>query len=258
MCLIVLAFETHPLYRLILAANRDEFFARPSASAGFWEDDPRILAGRDLKDGGTWLGLTRGGRIAALTNYRDPGSEKRDAPSRGRLVKGFLQGKISVEEYHLFLSREGGSFNGFNLIFGDTRQLLWYSNRHESQQKLSPGIHGLSNHILDTPWPKVARSKNALAGIVEGGGEIPIESLFALLADRSLPPDEELPDTGVGIELERLLSPVFISSPTYGTRSSTIMLVDRENSITFVERTFNGRPEEPVDTRWQFRLDQDG
>ena len=258
MCLIILAYDAHPLYRLILAANRDEFFSRPSAPAGFWEDDPRILAGKDLKDGGTWLGMTKTGRIAALTNYRDPNAGKRDALSRGGLVKGFLRGDLSIEEYLLFLRKEGGTFNGFNLIFGDMRRLFWFSNRHGYHRKLAPGIHGLSNHILDTPWPKVSGGKESLKRILRGNNVIDAEQLLSLLADRTVPPDDNLPDTGVGMELERLLSPVFISSPDYGTRSSTVILVDRENTVTFVERSFNGRPEEPVDTRWRFRIDEKG
>jgi len=254
MCLILLAYDVHPGYRLILAANRDEFFARPSAPVGYWDDAPQILAGRDLKDGGTWLGITRSGRIAALTNYRDPGSERRDAPSRGSLVRGFLQGDGSVEEYLAILRREGGSYNGFNLIFGEMDRLCWFSNHHESHLFLGPGIHGLSNRILDTPWPKVSRGKDALARIVEGSSEISVEQLLAVLADRTVPADEELPETGVGIELERLLSPIFISSPAYGTRSSTVILIDREDRVTFFERSFNGGPGEPKDTEWRFTI----
>jgi uncharacterized protein with NRDE domain len=254
MCLILLANDAHPIYRLILAANRDEFYNRPTASAGYWEDAPQILAGRDLKDGGTWLGITRSGEIAALTNFRDPGSDHRDAPSRGRLVSGFLNGSRSMEEYLETLRYEGRSYNGFNLIFGDPARLCWYCNRHKRERFLAAGIHGLSNSLLDSPWPKVSRGKEALARIIEEGSEIGEEQLLSLLSDRTLPPDGELPDTGVGFELELLLSPIFISSPAYGTRSSTVILVDRKNYVTFVERSFNGRPEKPMDSRWRFRI----
>ncbi len=225
MCLILLAYDAHPLYRLILAANRDEFFSRPTAPAAFRDDSPQILAGRDLKEGGTWLGLTRTGRIAAITNYRDPRSERKDAPSRGGLVSGFLAGAMSVEEYLAFLKSEGTNFNGFNLIFGDMKQLCWFSNRGSEPQLLQPGIHGLSNRLLDTPWPKVSRGKEDLEHIVAEGKNIEPDALFAILADRTIPPDDLLPDTGVGIELERVLSPRFISAPAYGTRSSTIILI---------------------------------
>ncbi|HEX2769677.1 MAG TPA: NRDE family protein [Geobacteraceae bacterium] len=254
MCLILLAFDAHPLFRLILAANRDEFFSRPAAPAAFRDDSPQILAGRDLKDGGTWLGLTRTGRIAAITNYRDPRSERKDAPSRGGLVSGFLRGSMSVDDYLAFLSREGTAYNGFNLIFGDMRRLCWFSNHSALPQFLEPGIHGLSNHLLDTPWPKVSHGKEALERLVAPGKNIESDALLAILAARTVVPDNLLPDTGVGIELERLLSPIFISAPTYGTRSSTIILIDREGEVTFIEKTYNGQPEETKSVTFQFRI----
>ncbi len=240
MCLILLAVDAHPSYRLILAANRDEYFNRPTAPAAFWDDAPDLLAGRDLKSGGTWLGVTRTGRIAAITNYRDPRREKRDAPSRGHLVSGFLTGVMSTEEYLAFLEREGSAYNGFSLIFGEPGRLSFFSNHGEGPLSLEPGIHGLSNHLLDTPWPKVSRGREALARVVARGETVHPEGLFAILADRTVAPDELLPDTGVGIELERLLSPLFTSTPLYGTRSSTVILVDREGRADFCERTFNG------------------
>jgi uncharacterized protein with NRDE domain len=254
MCLILLAYDAHPLYRLILAANRDEFFARPTAPAAFRDDSPQILAGRDLKEGGTWLGLTSTGRIAAITNYRDPRSERKDTPSRGGLVSGFLAGSNSVEEYLAFLSREGTNFNGFNLIFGDMKRLCWFSNRGGEPQFLQPGIHGLSNHLLDTPWPKVRHGKEAVGRLIAPGKEIEPDAFFAILADRTIAPDNLLPETGVGIELERLMSPLFITAPTYGTRSSTVILIDREKRVTFIERGFNGLPEKPKSSEWSFRI----
>jgi uncharacterized protein with NRDE domain len=257
MCLILLAYNVHPLYRLILAANRDEFFSRPTTPAVFWEDASQILAGRDLKEGGTWLGLTRSGRIAAITNYRDPRSERKDAPSRGGLVSGFLHRFMPVEVYLAFLNREGTAYNGFNLIFGNMKRLCWFSNHSSSPRFLEPGIHGLSNHLLDTPWPKVSRGIEALEFLVAKGKPVQPEALFAILADRAVAPDGLLPDTGVGIELERLLSPIFISAPAYGTRSSTIILIDREERVTFIERSFNGLPEKPKDSEWRFRLGEE-
>jgi len=247
MCLIILVCDVHPDYRLILAANRDEFFARPTAPADFWDDAPQVLAGRDLKSGGTWLGITRTGRIAALTNYRDPRSIRKGAPSRGRLTSGFLCGSLSAADYLEFLRREGEDYNGFNLVFGEPERLRYFSNRGDLPSSLAPGIHGISNHLLDTPWPKVTRGREAMESLVAAGNAIHPEALFAILADRTPAPDHLLPDTGVGIERERLLSPIFIASPKYGTRSSTIILIDRENRVTFVERTFNGQPE-PMQT----------
>jgi len=257
MCLILLAYDAHPLYRLILAANRDEFLSRPAAPATFWDDYPRILAGRDLKEGGAWLGVTRSGRIAAITNYRAPRSELQDAPSRGGLVSGFLAGSMPAEDYLAFLSREGAGYNGFNLIFGDMRHLCWFSNRGGEPKYLQPGIHGLSNHLLDTPWPKVSQGRDAVERLVASGKNVAAETLFAILADRTIAPDNLLPDTGVGIELERLLSPGFISAPTYGTRSSTVILIDREERVTFIERGFNDLPEKPKSSEWSFRISEE-
>jgi uncharacterized protein with NRDE domain len=257
MCLILLAYDAHPLYRLILAANRDEFFARPTAPAAFRDDAPQLLAGRDLKEGGTWLGLTRTGRIAAITNYRDPRSERKDAPSRGGLVSGYLSGSMPVKDYLAFLRREAAAYNGFNLIFGDMKHLCWFSNRGGAPLFLQPGIHGLSNHLLDTPWPKVTRGKEAVERLVAPGKTIGPDALFAILADRTIAPDPFLPDTGVGIELERFLSPLFISTPAYGTRSSTVILIDREERVTFIERSFNGLPEKSDISEWSFRIDKE-
>jgi uncharacterized protein with NRDE domain len=255
MCLILLAYDAHPLYRLILAANRDEFFSRPAAPAAFWNDSPQLLAGRDLKEGGTWLGVAKSGRIAAITNYREPRAERQNAPSRGGLVSGFLAGSMSVEDYLAFLSREGASYNGFNLIFGDMKRLCWFSNRGEEPQFLQPGIHGLSNHLLDTPWPKVNNGKKAVECLVATGKRIDPDALFAILADRTVAPDALLPDTGVGIELERFLSPPFISTPTYGTRSSSVIFIERKGKVTFIEKTHNGQPEDMKSVTFQFRID---
>jgi uncharacterized protein with NRDE domain len=257
MCLILLAYDAHPLYRLILAANRDEFFSRPAAPAAFRDDAPQILAGRDLKGGGSWLGMTRSGRIAAITNFRDPRSERKDAPSRGGLVSGFLAGSMAVDEYLTFLKREGSRYNGFNLIFGDLERLCCFSNHDELPRFIEPGIHGLSNHLIDTPWPKVSHGKKALGLLVTQGETVQPEALFTILADRAIPPDDLLPDTGVGIELERLLSPIFISAPNYGTRSSTVILIDREEQVTFIEQNFNGQPEKPKSSVWSFRIGEE-
>jgi uncharacterized protein with NRDE domain len=254
MCLILLAYNAHPSFQLILAANRDEYYSRPSAPAAFWENSPQILAGMDLKEGGTWLGLTRTGRIAAITNYRDPKSERKDAPSRGGLVSRFLSSSISAEDYLAFLRREEANFNGFNLIFGDMERLFWFSNHSALPEILEPGIHGLSNHLLDSPWPKVNQGKDALKRLVDLGKNIKPDALFDILSERTIAPDDLLPDTGVGIELERLMSPIYISTPTYGTRSSTIILIDRNGEATFIEKTFNGQQEKAKCVTFRFRI----
>lgn len=236
MCLIVLSYSSHIDYGLILAANRDEFYARPTAPLGFWPEAPHILAGRDLKSGGTWLGVTKTGRICAITNFRDPAVQISDAPSRGLLVENYLKGSESPQKY-LQKVREGGTrYNGFNLLVGDESGIFCFSNRSDEISKLSPGIHGLSNHLLDTPWPKVAKGKKYLEKILSLD-EMNRESIFGLLSDGDMPPDNDLPDTGVGIEWERILSPLFIKSDIYGTRSSSIVLIGKEK-ITFVERTY--------------------
>lgn len=237
MCLILLAWHSHPDYPLVVAANRDEFFARPTAGAGFWEDAPQVLAGRDLQAGGTWLGATRSGRFAALTNFRDPARNKSGVPSRGQLVSGFLSGTESAAEYLRELESIADRYNGFNLVFGDLGGLWCFSNCGEGERELAPGVYGLSNHLLDTPWPKVARGKSALGEALQA---LPDDApLFALLRDDRVAPDEELPRTGVSLEWERLLSAAFVRSPAYGTRSSTVVLVDRAGRLTFVEQTYD-------------------
>lgn len=253
MCLILFAWKMHAAYPLILAANRDEFTERPSAPAAFWDNAPDLLAGRDLKAGGTWLGITRSGRLAAVTNYRDPASLKQEAPSRGQLVSDYLRGRESPEEYLQRLAPRAGRYNGFSLLVGDRSGLLFYSNRGEAVRP-EPGIHGMSNRLLDTPWPKVENGKRALGRLLAEGHDPSPEALLDLLASRSRPPDDRLPDTGVGLEWERILSPLFIESPTYGTRCSTVLLIDRQGLVTFVERVFNGGSEPRATSRFDFRI----
>lgn len=238
MCLILFAYNRHPDYRLILAANRDEYYNRPTKPLSFWEDVPAILAGCDLKSKGTWLGVSRSGKIAAVTNFRDPASQKENAPSRGLLVSNFLAGKESPQSYLEHVKTIAQMYNGFNLIAGDESGLYYYSNKGNDIQRIEPGLHGLSNHLLDTPWPKVEKGKADFQTVLAGQGEIILEDIFRILSDRSYPPDDELPDTGVGLERERLLSSIFITSADYGTHSSSIVLMERTGKITFVERTF--------------------
>ncbi len=253
MCLILFAWRMHEKFPLILAANRDEFYERPSAPAAFWQDAPDILAGRDLKRGGTWLGISRTGRLAAVTNYRDPASLKQDAPSRGELVSDYLHGRKNPETFLCQLASRAPRYNGFSLLVGDGSGLVYFSNRGETR-RLAPGIHGMSNHLIDTPWPKVVRGKQALEALLLPRNDPSPEALLALLASRSRPPDESLPATGVGLEWERVLSPLFIESPTYGTRCSTVVLIDREGTVTFVERVFIGGSEPWLTSRFDFRI----
>ncbi|MBT8490747.1 MAG: NRDE family protein, partial [Deltaproteobacteria bacterium] len=198
MCLILFSYQLHSEYPLILASNRDEFYDRPTAPAAFWEDAPEILAGRDLKECGTWLGITKSGRIATLTNYRDPFSIKDDAPSRGELVSNFHLSHEGPTEYVQRLQQRADEYNGFNLIFGYVSDLYYFSNRGGMAQQLVPGLYGLSNHLLDTPWTKVEWGKKRLADLVSENKSFSPGDIFHILADRSRPEDILLPDTGVG------------------------------------------------------------
>jgi len=236
MCTILFSFRSVPGERLVLLANRDEFYNRPTAAAGTWEDAPDVYAGRDLVAGGTWLGVTGSGRIAAVTNYRDPGQAPGEL-SRGALVADFLKGDASPREYLREIEKNAGRYTGFNLIVGDilgAGSLFYFSNRGEGIEELGTGLYGLSNHLLNTPWPKVRRGKERLRELLDRGA--PERDLFGLLADRTIAPDEELPDTGVGIEIERQLSPIFIETPIYGTRSSTVVRFSDEGGISFEEK----------------------
>lgn len=243
MCTLLIAIDQHPAYRLIVAANRDEFYDRATAPAGFWAEAPDLFAGRDLVRGGTWLGVTTAGRIAALTNYREPHPPRSDAPSRGHLVTGYLTGEESAEEYLQRLGRRTAAYSGYNLIAGDPDTLYYQSNRSEGIIPLRPGLYGLSNHLLDTPWPKVERGKAALARLLRQDKLSP-EEIFPLLSDTTKAPDDEVPDTGVGLEWERLLSSIFIESERYGTRSSTVLMVDEDRQATLIERSYDGGEQE--------------
>jgi len=240
MCLIVFALDNTGPYKLVLAANRDEYFTRPTAAAGFWDDSPTILAGRDLEAGGTWLGVTRSGKIAAITNFRDPGWQVRSPRSRGKLVADYLRGEQSAADFMASLHSTSNRYEGFNLIFGDLQGLHYFSNHGPLSARISAGIHGLSNHLLDSPWPKVSAAKKKLADLLAAGQSDP-EACFAAMADHEHYADHLLPDTGIGLERERQLSPLFITGETYGTRSTTLVFIDQTNTISFRERTFHHR-----------------
>ncbi len=237
MCLILFAYDCHPRYKLVVAQNRDEFFNRPTSPADFWSDNPLILAGRDQNEGGTWLGITRTGRFASLTNYRDPLYLNPQAPSRGRLVKEYLESDLDAEEYIRNLHGQANQYNGFSLLVGNFDSLHYFSNRGQVSQPVEPGLHGLSNSWLDVPWPKVTKGTKALQNCLQDK-DCQVEQLFAIMGDREQPPDHELPQTGVSMEWERMLAPLYVESPDYGTRSATILLVERNNYVHFWERTF--------------------
>lgn len=238
MCLIFLSIQKHPAYKLIVAANRDEFYERNTLPAHVWEDHSHIIGGRDGQAHGTWMAMSKGGKISMVTNYRDPNQINPQAPSRGQLVSDYLINGDKPHEYIHQVATKAKDYNGFNLIVGYPDELYYYSNYREGIEKMQPGIYGLSNHLLNTPWPKVekgiAKMKKALASV-----DVDPVVLFDLLNDDQTAPDEQLPDTGVGLDRERMLSSMFIKSPNYGTRCSTVVMVDQANEVYYAERVYD-------------------
>jgi uncharacterized protein with NRDE domain len=255
MCLILLAHRASPECPLIVAANRDELHERPTAAASFWADHPSILAGRDRRAGGTWLGVTRAGRWAAVTNVRDPRPGTGGLRSRGHLVSEFLRGPVTAKEYLAGVVERADEYDGFNLIVADAKGAHYFGNRGGEPRELSPGVYGLSNHLLDTPWPKVERGKRALRSMLAGELEPDTDTLLEILCDSEVAPDALLPDTGLGLPLERLASAPFILSPVYGTRSSTAIVVDRGGRVSFHERTYLPGGDPGADARFEFELE---
>lgn len=237
MCLLLLAYRVHAGYPVIIAANRDEFHERAAEPAHWWNEPP-ILAGRDLEAGGTWFGVSRDGRIAAVTNYHDPSITEPGVASRGELPVQALAG-WDDDALLSRLQREGDRYNGFNLLFGSAARLHYASNRGEVRTDLAAGIYGLSNHTLDTPWPKVVRGKARLIDYLRNCCRPESEGLFELLRDRHRPIDTTLSASGIGSEWERMLAPMFIITRRYGTRCSTVIIMNERNEILFTERTFD-------------------
>ena len=229
MCLIVFAWQVIPGVPLIAAANRDEFYDRPSAAAGAWPEHPQVFAGRDLQGGGSWMGITQEGadgpKFAAITNFRGPLERRIDVPSRGALVADYLAGELTAAQYVAQIAAGADAYNGFNLVVGDRNNLIWFSNRgggdERNGKQLAPGIYGISNGLLDAPWPKVVRTKAQFASLLCQGA--PEDAFFEMLLDPTRAPDMRLPDTGVALELERILSAVCIETQGYGTRTSTVV-----------------------------------
>jgi uncharacterized protein with NRDE domain len=243
MCLIVFAWRVVPGVPVIAAANRDEFYDRPAAPAAPWQEDPNVIAGRDLKGGGSWMGVTKDGpngpKFAALTNIRAPGERREDAPTRGALVADYLRGELTAAEYLERIAPGSADYNGFNLVLGDRDSLYWYSNRGgddpRNGQPLEVGrIYGISNGLLDAPWPKVLRTKAQFASLLCQGA--PEDAYFEMLADTTRAPDLRLPETGMPLEVERMLSPVCIESPGYGTRTSTVVKLYANGAPELLER----------------------
>ena len=238
MCILFLAINQHEKYPLVILANRDEFQERPTTSAKFWNEYPDLLAGRDEKEGGTWLGITKKGKISALTNYRDIPLHKEGRESRGLLVKEYLTSEISTAAYLDLLVSKRESYNPYNILIGNPKELYVYNNISNETHKLTYGFHGLSNAYLNSPWPKVSRGIEHLKNYILNS-ELKKEELFSIMKDETKAPDELLPSTGVGLEKERFLSSIFIQNPVYGTRSTAILLFDRQNTVSFYERSYS-------------------
>ena len=235
MCLLVFAWQTGPDHALVLAGNRDEFHDRPAAPADWWND--AIVGGRDLRAGGTWMAARRDGRFAVVTNYREPLEEGRGPRSRGELVTRYLESEATPEDYARAVAARGREYAGYNLLLGSTDTLCYLSNRGRGPEALQPGIYGLSNHLLDTPWPKLQRTRARFERLLAAGADT--AALLDMLADREPAPDDQLPETGIGPQWERLLSAPFIVSPHYGTRCSTVIKLRNNGEMSLTERRFD-------------------
>ncbi|HEX6637352.1 MAG TPA: NRDE family protein [Steroidobacteraceae bacterium] len=241
MCLLVLAWRCHPRYRAVVAANRDEFHARPAAALAPWPDLPGVAGGRDLQAGGAWFAVDSRQRFGIVTNFREFGRPRRSAPSRGGLITAYLSGDHAPVDHLRTLETDAPGYAGFNLLLAD-RDSLWYaSNRADTfARELPPGIYGLSNEFLDTPWPKLVRVREKLVSLLESGqqGAALVAQLLDMLADRATAPVESLPPSGLPSEWARKLSAPFVMDPEYGTRCSTILTVD-DRELVMIERRFD-------------------
>lgn len=261
MCLIFLAIQQHPVYKLVVAANRDEFYQRKTAGAEFWPELPDIVGGRDLEavraDGtcGTWMAMNKNGKLAMVTNYRDPKNIDPHAPSRGHLVTDFLEGSETGNNYLNVIHTNGLRYNGYNLVVGQPDELWYLSNYQNQIQKLSEGVHGLSNHLLDTPWPKVANGKKSFAELMRAK-DLNASTLFEFLHNTERAPDDQLPATGIGLERERALSSMFIKTDGYGTRCSTVVLVKRNGEVEYTERLYDLETFDFKDRVFRFKIVQ--
>ena len=260
MCLIFFSLKQHPTFKLIVAANRDEFYNRKTAAADYWKDFPTIVGGRDLEvmpDGrqanGTWMGMTTSGKISMLTNYRDPKNINPHAPSRGHLVSDYLEQNSAPGDYLKLIEPKATAYNGFNLLVGNQEEFYYLSNYKTGIEKVTSGLHGLSNHLLETPWPKVNNGKQKLELLLKSESITSLQ-LFEFLYDGEHAADELLPDTGIGLERERALSSMFIKSPGYGSRCSTVILVDQQNNVEFSERVYDLSTFEYTTKKFQFKI----
>lgn len=253
MCLLLVAHDCCPGYRLVVAANRDEFHARPTAPAAYWDDLPTLFGGRDLEAGGSWLACDTRGRFATLTNVRG-NRAGHGSRSRGLIARDFLAGSADAATFTTHLASDGDAYDGFNLLAYDGATLCWYSNQAPAPRRLERGLYTLSNAQLDTAWPKTERLRAGFGELIGNGHEDIVERLLALLRDQHLPHDDELPRTGVGLAMERVLASIFIRGSSYGTRCSTVLLIDQDERLTFHERRYDANGAASGDTRIEFDL----
>lgn len=252
MCILFIAVKQHPDFPLIIAANRDEYHERPTQSSHWWQDKPEILAGKDLRAGGTWMGVTQQGKFAALTNIRNPQRIKDNAKSRGELVLKALQ--TGIKEQELQQGRE--LYNGYNLLHGSVDSLSVYNNFEDSHTPLKQGVYGLSNAALNSPWPKTTKGMQALSKYCQTAQNINADDLFTILRDDVKAADDQLPVTGAPVEWEKKLSSAFIILPNYGTRASTLLLVSQSGLVNWHERTFNAEAEQIETNNYEFQINK--
>jgi uncharacterized protein with NRDE domain len=255
MCLILFAYRAHADFPLVIAANRDEAYERPTAAAAFWTDHPHVYGGRDLEMGGAWLALTTKGRVAAMTNFRD-GYPKGTAPrSRGDISGAYLTGDEAAQPYLESVAARASDYAGFCALVGDLNSMWFLSNRGNDVTRVEPGVHGLSNHLLDTPWPKVAQGMQALESYLKDDPATLTEQLYTMLADRSPVPPDALPVTGMSVQREKQLASKFIAvDDRYGTRASTVVVVHRNGSVCYSERSFGAHGKFLGEVTQHFRL----
>lgn len=255
MCLIFLSYQQNKEYPFIALANRDEFYKRPTQAANYWEENPNILAGKDLEAGGTWMGITKNGYMAMLTNYRDLSNLKQNAPTRGKLVSDYLHSEFEPKNYLMALTKTASLYNGYNLIAGTFDDPWYYSNYQKKKVvQLGSGLYGLSNHLLDTKWQKVTKGKEMLAPLLLDK-QLDTEAMFAIMGDKEVVNNEAfLPNTGLPIDRERAISSMFIDTEGYGTRATTLITVHKSGGVNFTERLFENGRFTGVESTFQFIL----
>ena len=252
MCLISFSWQPEARYPLVLVANRDEFYARPTDKVHYWEDNPNILGGRDRQANGSWLAVNKNGRFAAVTNYREIPVVQGEL-SRGNLVRDFLETNQPPEEYLHVIHSQADKFSGFNLLIGDKSGIYYYSNRMNRIVSLQPGVHALCNHLLDTPWPKLAAAKQGISSVLDENNHCKPETLIEMMSSASQASDENLPSTGISLERERLLSSRFIASDDYGTRNTSVLMLDDQGTLSWIEQNYSEQG--LAGERMEFKLD---